>query len=228
MLNGVRTKLLEDNIEKYANNSIIVVENQVILDYYIFEKIMNKKKSIPKPIQWLQLILSAPGVFFKAIVNNFPAELFGNALRRWYYCRKFYAYGEDSTIHDGCVIYYPELIQIGAHSHIGRYSDLNPGPGTSDPPSIIIGDYAFIGPYSYFRSANHRFEDPDVLFIKQGHDEKKIIIGSDVYIGAYCVFLGGSEIGDHCVIAAGSVVSGKIPSYAVAGGNPCRVIRFRK
>lgn len=39
---------------------------------------------------------------------------------------------------------------------------------------------------------------------------KPVRIGSDVWIGANCVILKGADIGDHCVIAAGSVVSGKV------------------
>ncbi len=189
---------------------------------------MSETRNSSKWLGYLRILLSVPSVFLKIIVNNFPEELFGNGLRRWYYGRKFYSFGKDATIHQGCIVYYPELIQMGDYSHIGRYTDLNPGPGAGEPPYIIIGKYAFIGPHSYFRSANHRFDDPDVLFIEQGHEEKKIVIGNDVYIGANCVFLGGAEVGDHCVIAAGSVISGKIPPYAVAGGNPCRVIRLRK
>ncbi len=187
-----------------------------------------KMKIMNKIIRKLLVIAKAPSVFLRAIVDNFPSEVFGNRLRYLYYRKRFYSFGQNTQILQGCLIYYPELIQIGSNSSIGRFTDLNPGPGAGDAPYIIIGDYAFIGPYTYFRSANHLFGDPDKLFIEQGHEEKKIIIGNDVYCGAHCIFLGGTKIGDHCVIAAGSVVSGEIPPYSVVGGNPARVIRKRK
>jgi maltose O-acetyltransferase len=168
-----------------------------------------------------------PGWLFRNMVKNWPAEMKGNAIRKWYYKRRFHAFGDKTQILEGCEIYGHELISIGYHSSIGRFCELNAGPGPK--PCLIIGDHAWLGPYSFFRTVNHRFDDPDVLFIKQGHgDERVIRIGNDVYGGAHCLYLAGTEVGDHCVIAAGSVLSGKYPAYSVIGGNPARVIKKRK
>ena len=52
-------------------------------------------------------------------------------------------------------------------------------------------------------------------------------IGDDVWIGARVTILPGAVIGDGAVIGAGSVVHGKIPPFAVAAGNPCKVLRMR-
>lgn len=161
----------------------------------------------------------------KELLRLLPVEFFGHKVRAWYYKNKFYSYGKKAQILEGVHIFFPELIQIGTNSSIGRYSELNPGPG--EKPCLVIGDNTFIGPYCFFRTANHRFDNPHELFIKQGHDEKKIILGNDIYVGAHCIFLGGTEVGDHCVIAAGSVVSGKIPAYSIVAGNPARAIRSR-
>ncbi len=177
-------------------------------------------------IQRVFILFSIPNLLFRWFVKNIAPELFGNRIRYWYYKRKFFAYGQDSLIHEGCVIYFPELIKIGSRSSIGRYTELNPGPG--EAPCLIVGDDTWLGPYSFFRTANHRFDKLDELFIKQGHEEGKIVLGNDIWGGAHCIYLAGTEIGDHCVIAAGSVVSGKIPPYSIVGGNPARVIRLRK
>jgi len=53
-----------------------------------------------------------------------------------------------------------------------------------------------------------------------------VYIGEDVFIGLNVVVLKGSSIGNGAVIAAGSVVSGEIPSNCVAGGIPAKVIRY--
>lgn len=163
---------------------------------------------------------------FRLVINKWPSDLFGKRLRYWYYKKKFSYCGEKVLIQEGCIIYYPDLIRIGDRSGISHYVELNPGP--SDEPCLIIGNDTWIGPYSFFRTANHKFDDPDVLFIKQGHESKKIILGNDIYVGAHCIFLGGAEVGDHSVIAAGSVVSTKIPPYSIVAGNPARVVRLRK
>ena len=54
-----------------------------------------------------------------------------------------------------------------------------------------------------------------------------IVVGSDVWIGYRATILSGTRVGNGAVIGAGSVVTGEIPAYAIAAGNPCRVIRHR-
>lgn len=55
----------------------------------------------------------------------------------------------------------------------------------------------------------------------------KVLIGSDVWIGAGAIVLGGVTIGDGAVVGAGSVVTHHIPAYAVVAGVPARVLRYR-
>jgi maltose O-acetyltransferase len=50
-------------------------------------------------------------------------------------------------------------------------------------------------------------------------------IGSDCWFGANVVVCPGVNIGEGCVIGAGSVVTRDIPPMSFAAGNPCRVIR---
>lgn len=54
-----------------------------------------------------------------------------------------------------------------------------------------------------------------------------IIIGNDVWIGRNAMILSGANIGDGAVIGAGAVVAGTIPPYAIAIGNPAKVIKYR-
>lgn len=53
------------------------------------------------------------------------------------------------------------------------------------------------------------------------------IIGSDVWICTNAIVLGGVTVGDGAIVAAGAVVTKDVPPYAIVGGNPAKVIRYR-
>lgn len=59
------------------------------------------------------------------------------------------------------------------------------------------------------------------------HSKGDVVIGNDVWIAANVTILSGVNIGDGAVIGAGAVVTRNIPPYAIAAGNPARVIKFR-
>lgn len=52
-----------------------------------------------------------------------------------------------------------------------------------------------------------------------------VAIGEGSHIGASCVIIPGKKIGKYCIIGAGSVIIDDIPDFAVAVGNPCRIIK---
>ena len=53
------------------------------------------------------------------------------------------------------------------------------------------------------------------------------VVGNDVWLGHRALVMPGVTIGDGAIVAAASVVVSDIPPYAIAGGNPARVIRRR-
>jgi maltose O-acetyltransferase len=56
---------------------------------------------------------------------------------------------------------------------------------------------------------------------------KRLTIGNDVWIGRRVMAMPGVRIGDGAIIAAGAVVTKDVPDYAIVGGVPAKVIRFR-
>lgn len=71
------------------------------------------------------------------------------------------------------------------------------------------------------------FYDTDFHEISPEHPTKNapVSIGNNVWIGAKAIILPGSVIGDHCVIAAGSIVTSEIPAKTLAAGIPAKVIK---
>lgn len=56
---------------------------------------------------------------------------------------------------------------------------------------------------------------------------KRVKVGNDVWIGSHALIMGGVNIGNGAVIGAGAVVVKDVPPYAVVGGVPARIIRYR-
>jgi maltose O-acetyltransferase len=57
---------------------------------------------------------------------------------------------------------------------------------------------------------------------------KPVMIGDDVWIGARVIVLPGINIRDHAIVGAGAIVTQDVPAWAIVGGNPAKVIRYRK
>lgn len=110
-------------------------------------------------------------------------------------------------------------IRIGSHSELGTRSMIQTG--------VTLGDYVIMGPDVKIYAKNHRFDRLDIPMGTQGEIASETFVGNDVWIGANVLIMPGVHIGHHTVLAAGSVITKDVPDYAMVGGNPAKIIRFR-
>lgn len=138
-------------------------------------------------------------------------------------------------------------LEIGAYSVVDSFVKIKPVGGMGD---IIIGEHVVINSGCVFYSGNgisignhvavaanctfapvnHAYKDRSKLIKEQRFLEGKggIIIEDDVWIGVGSVILDGSVLRKGCVIGAMSLVRSEIPAYSIQGGNPLKLLGWRK
>lgn len=108
---------------------------------------------------------------------------------------------------------------------IGDYSEL--GTNCIIQSNTLIGNNVIMGPDVKIYTRNHNFDLLDLPIQLQGSSNETVVIGNDVWIGANSIILPGAIIGDHSIIAAGSIVTKDVPPFAIVGGVPAKIIKYR-
>jgi acetyltransferase-like isoleucine patch superfamily enzyme len=107
-----------------------------------------------------------------------------------------------------------------AHLQIGDRVFINQGTTIVAAQYIQIGDDTRIGDFSAIYDSNYHRVDPD-----HPVQSAPVVIGANVWLGRGVVILPGSTVGDHTVVAAGSIVRGNLPPCVLATGNPAQVVK---
>lgn len=124
-----------------------------------------------------------------------------------------------------------KYVKVGKYT----YGDLDVSGSRADC-QLIIGNFCSIGGGVLFLLAREHFLScvstfPFKAKCTYGGDEAgskgDILVDSDVWIGQRAIILSGVHIGQGAVIAAGSVVTKDVPPYAIVGGVPAKVIKYR-
>ena len=129
-------------------------------------------------------------------------------------------------------------IRIGSHVIISGQAKIYIGNGAD----LSIGDHVFVGGetiivanfkvaigegtqiahHTTIIDTDHVYDDLDTPLRLQGNKREPILIGKEVWIAANAVVLKGKQIGDHCVIGAGTVVTKSIPAGTLYAGELIR------
>jgi acetyltransferase-like isoleucine patch superfamily enzyme len=158
------------------------------------------------------------------------------------------------TIKNGVIIYSNSTLKnafIGSNVSVYEYSLLENVSiencsfvaSHTQIRDTAIGKYCSIGPRVTISLARHPAAEfvsthpvfystrkqIGITFSEENHFEEfeKVVVGNDVWIGANALIMGGISIGDGAIIGAGAIVTKDVPSYAIVGGIPAKIIRYR-
>ncbi|HPD01680.1 MAG TPA: acyltransferase [Acetivibrio sp.] len=151
--------------------------------------------------------------------SDAPYSLGSKQIRRFLCKRIFKSAGKNINIEHGAFFASGREIEIGDNSGLGLNSRVT-GP-------LKIGNDVMIGPDVMIFTQNHRNDRLDIPMRLQTDPKRPVVIEDDVWIAARAIILPGVTVHKGAIVGAGAVVTKDVPEYAVVGGNPARIIKYR-
>ena len=139
-----------------------------------------------------------------------------------------YTYGYESFLS-----YYPLASSIGRYCSINYTARIWNNHSMNCVTTHPFLDYPLFYSWESYESRQYYIYKYGKYFNNAEYEDsplrnnQKIEIGNDVWIGANAIILPGVKIGDGAVIAAGAVVTKNVEPYAIVGGVPAKLIKYR-
>lgn len=142
-----------------------------------------------------------------------------------------------NDIHSTAAVYRMAKVKnstIGAYSYIGNETDVECADigkfcSIADHCRIGMGGHNLnmLSTSPIFTETANGTKSRWVVQDVNSDEDKRAILGNDVWIGSHVLINGGVMVGHGAVVGAGAVVVKDVPPYAIVGGVPAKVIRYR-
>ncbi len=128
-----------------------------------------------------------------------------------------------AKVGDNCCV--QKYTRVTSQTYLGNNVSFN-GAKINGKGVVSIGDYFHSGDGCLMITDTHNYEGEAIPY-DDTDLVRNITIGDYVWLGSRVIILGGVNIGEGAIIQAGSVVVSDIPPYAIAGGSPAKVFKYR-
>lgn len=170
--------------------------------------------------------------FVKHLLHKIKYHRINKSLRLGYASLAYNCqFGNHNIVYDNTTLV---NVIIGDYTYIGGNCKIN---NTSIGKFCSLGEEIKIGlgmhplhlrstfPGFYAKDSSYYGVEPEYEY--NGAQHLPIEIGNDVWIGTRATILDGVKVGHGAIIAAGAVVTKDVPPYAVVGGVPAKIIKYR-
>lgn len=115
---------------------------------------------------------------------------------------------------------------VSSNTYLGNNVNFN-GMSITGEGRVDIGDNFHSGKECQIITSYHNYDNGNAIPYDDSKIHKDVVIEDNVWLGNRVIILGGVTIGEGAIIQAGSCVTNNVPPYAIAGGHPARVYKYR-
>lgn len=132
--------------------------------------------------------------------------------------KKIKSYGSGFSVHGRSY--------VNRNTYLGNNVKFN-GMKIIGEGRVEIGDNFHSGEGCLMITQTHNYDTGEAIPYDSSYIYREVAVKDNVWLGSRVIVLGGVTIGEGAIIQAGSVVVKDVPDFAIAGGHPAKVFKYR-